>query len=106
LNDLRIDSHDGSEVHNRVITGLLPQINQNQDERPYIRIGIQLQAFPSHALQDAVQETAVRIQEIEHQNTNQNLRNEIRQEQDGLGYLLKPFALKFVQQNCHKHSQE
>lgn len=106
LDDACINAHDRGKVYNRVITCVLPQIDQNQNRRPNIRVRIGLPQLQSEAAQDVVDKTGIVVEHVEYQNTDQDLRYKIRQEHQTLGYLFEHLTANFVEQDRHQYRKQ
>lgn len=101
-----IHTGNGRKVDYGAITSSLPQVDQHNDKRPGIGHLVNLGHFAAHGTNQVGNEAVVVVEQIIHQQGNQHVRNEVRQEHHGLRGLFVALGLHFIQQNGKKQLQK
>ena len=97
---------DGGEVNHGSVAGGLPEVNQDDDERPGARVLVDLRHFTAEGTDEVGDETVIIVDQVVHQQGNQNVRDEVGEEHDGLRRFLVSLRGNLVQQDGERQLEE
>ena len=100
---LRIHAHDGRQVHDRAVSHILPDVEEQQDKGPCAAPCVEGELLPAQRHDQLVQEAVVGAEDVEGHNADDNPGNKVRQEHEGLADLPEMLPVDFGQEHRNRN---
>ncbi|MNE38562.1 hypothetical protein D3C80_1324660 [compost metagenome] len=96
-----VDPHNGSQIDYRSISQALPDLNDNNDDRPDPGGAVEIEFFHAQRSEHIIEYAIVKIEQVIDDGADNNHRDKIRHEHQRLRGFNEPFKRNFLKQHSH-----